>query len=384
MSSILLLFSGGEEEPSDTGRATMSGFAQVAFVSAVAAASVFSAVGAGAASFAAPTQAAFTMAGTSSSSIVGSSSGGSLVDYDLTTGTIPAGTTFTRSATDNTASLYDSAGTMQFVGADVPRFDYDPVTLAIRGLLIEPQRQNILPISTPNSSWIGQGFPHGQYFTISTNSTTSPTGATTANTLLDTALSGGHQCSSGTGTSTTSGQYYELSVFAKQKEQYALAVRGAYGPTFPNGYATFDLRDGSIPIVGSGVTAFTENCGNGWYRCVIIKQAANSNDGPKTAIGLSNNDLTNPALPAYAGTGTGIYVFGGSAVLSQTKTSYIPTAGLTVTRFADVFSFTIPSGVTTLRYTFDDNSTQDVSVSAGAYTVPTDLNRAHLKRIHNV
>ena len=62
-------------------------------------------------------------------------------------------------------------------------------------------------------------------------------------------------------------------------------------------------------------------------------------------------------------------------------TSYIPTTTATVTRAADSAVFTIPSGIGHLTYTFDDASTQLVTVSAGSYTIPTTLNRPNIKSI---
>jgi hypothetical protein len=62
-------------------------------------------------------------------------------------------------------------------------------------------------------------------------------------------------------------------------------------------------------------------------------------------------------------------------------TSYIPTTTVAVTRAPDSAVFTIPSGVAQLTYTFDDNSTQSVTVSAGSYTIPVTLNRANIKSI---
>jgi hypothetical protein len=50
--------------------------------------------------------------------------------------------TFTRAAT--VATFVGSDGLIQSAAVNVPRFDYDPVTLAPRGLLIEGQRTNLL------------------------------------------------------------------------------------------------------------------------------------------------------------------------------------------------------------------------------------------------
>lgn len=49
--------------------------------------------------------------------------------------------TFTRSST---ATYFDSTGVLQTAAIDTPRIDYDPVTHALRGLLIEEQRTNLL------------------------------------------------------------------------------------------------------------------------------------------------------------------------------------------------------------------------------------------------
>lgn len=49
--------------------------------------------------------------------------------------------TFTRASA---ATRINSAGVMESVAANVPRIDYDPVTLAVRGILLEEQRTNLL------------------------------------------------------------------------------------------------------------------------------------------------------------------------------------------------------------------------------------------------
>ena len=60
---------------------------------------------------------------------------------------------FTRSSE---ATRFGPTGLLERVPADQPRFDYDPVTLEAKGLLIEPQRTNLLPDSTnfdDGTSW---------------------------------------------------------------------------------------------------------------------------------------------------------------------------------------------------------------------------------------
>jgi len=79
----------------------------------------------------------------------GFSSGSGLSPYGaslsldfLSSTTLDSRITFTRAAT--VATFVGSNGLIQSAATNVPRFDYDPVTLAPRGLLIEGQRTNLM------------------------------------------------------------------------------------------------------------------------------------------------------------------------------------------------------------------------------------------------
>ena len=61
------------------------------------------------------------------------------LDLNFMSGTLDSRITFTRAST---ATYFDNTGTMQNAGTNVPRFDYDPVSLQMRGLLIEESRTN--------------------------------------------------------------------------------------------------------------------------------------------------------------------------------------------------------------------------------------------------
>ena len=68
-------------------------------------------------------------------------SDGSTLDLDFTTGTLDSRLTFTRSGT---GTYINSSGYVTTASTNVARFEYDPATLAIRGLLIEGSATNLL------------------------------------------------------------------------------------------------------------------------------------------------------------------------------------------------------------------------------------------------
>ena len=59
----------------------------------------------------------------------------------MTPGTLDPTITFSRAST---ATYTDSTGTIQTAAINAPRWDYDRVTLALKGLLLEDTRTNVL------------------------------------------------------------------------------------------------------------------------------------------------------------------------------------------------------------------------------------------------
>jgi len=75
--------------------------------------------------------------------------GGPVLSLDfMTPGTLSPLITFTRAST---GTYFDSAGVMQTAAINTPRWDCDPATLQLRGLLLEDQRAN----SIRNSTMVG-------------------------------------------------------------------------------------------------------------------------------------------------------------------------------------------------------------------------------------
>jgi hypothetical protein len=118
-------------------------------------------------------------------------SDGSTLDLDFLTGTLDSRLTFTRAST---ATYINSSGYVTTMGAaptndpTKARFDYDPVTLAPRGLLIEGTAINLLKNSAyADTNWIA----FGGYTKSITTGITSPANDTTAARLTFTAVGHG-------------------------------------------------------------------------------------------------------------------------------------------------------------------------------------------------
>lgn len=93
--------------------------------------------------------------------------------------------TFTRAST---GTFFNSAGVLQSAGNDVPRFDYDPSTLAAQGLLIEDSRTNRFANSSASGS-----------VTLGTGTSIAPDGNLMAKAVCPSGVASFPQIGNGTG-----------------------------------------------------------------------------------------------------------------------------------------------------------------------------------------
>jgi len=206
-------------------------------------------------------------------------------------GTLDPRITFTRASS---ATYTDASGVIQTAATNAPRWDYDPVTHALRGLLIEEQRTNNLLWSTDfgNAVWV-------EY----------------AGAIKGAAVTGPDAASSGrTVTLPNGGQIYQLvtigirtfmSVYARARSLNQFAIRFSDGTV-----------SAALPLTAQ------------WRRFVVAAPVTAANVA-FTTVGADAGtmDLAMPQLE--------IGDFG--------PTSYIPTTSAAVTRAADVA--TMPTNV---------------------------------------
>lgn len=233
--------------------------------------------------------------------------------------------TFTRASS---ATRVNSAGLIETVSSNVARIDYDPVTLACKGLLIEEQRTNLLTYSNDLSNvscsktniTIGAAItgPDGLMSLVKVEATS--TAATNINRTVAAAGS-------------TSGNTF--SVYAKKgsgaTEANSFILRNSTTATnLISLRIDYDTGALTYPIGSGPATAI--NCGNGIWRIPLTATA-----------GISAGDaiLVYPGFIGSVAT-AGVHAYVGFLQLEAGSfaTSYIPTTSATVTRAADMASIT--------------------------------------------
>lgn len=248
---------------------------------------------------------------------------------DFTTANLDSRITFTRTTSaSNPATYVNSNGYIAFAANDAPRFDYDPVTLACKGLLIEESRTNSFTYSEDFSA-TGWATTRAS---IGTDQTTAPDNAATADKLIEDTSTNTHFMTRSS-FSFTSGNSYSLSIYLKAAGRSRLRITSGNTTTWSAG-ATFNLATGTIVSTAFG-TAQIQNSGNGWYRCTISGAAG------ATAATSVNFVLSNGTSESYTGDGvSGVYVWGAQMEVGAFPTSYIPTTTTALTRNADVATMT--------------------------------------------
>lgn len=243
---------------------------------------------------------------------------------DFTTGVLDSRVTLTRAL--NTATRVNSSGYIEAVNANLPRFDYDPVTLLPRGLLIEETRANfVLQSNTLNA---------GTGISVTSAAATSPDGTTNAYRVAKTDATTLRYSSNNTSMTVASSTTYTASRFVKY-DGYNTTVSLEYNNTVNwdlSWNAQFTVASTGITVSSaSGCTAAVQNFGNGWYRL--------------TATFTTGASVTSPTNPTFlmrltGASGVTVLGYGAQLELGAFATSYIPTTTTSLTRNTDAVSMT--------------------------------------------
>lgn len=303
--------------------------------------------------------------------------------FDFTTAPLDSRITFTRTTNaTNPATYINSSGIITAATNNQPRFDYDPVTLVSKGLLIEGQRSNLFTYSEQidNPAWAKSNS------IVTANAIVAPDGALSGDKVFENTATAVHAV--GQNQTAAASTAYTLSFFAKKAER--TFAQATFGGGF-NGLtinATFNLDTGVASVIAGVATASCVAVGNDWYRCVVTATSGVSPTSSTFRAGIALDAST----VLYTGTtGSGIYIWGAQLEAGDFSTSYIPTTTTSLTRNADVAVITgtnfsdwwqtnrggvvvraLPSSVSGIRplVQFDDNTANNIIALRGNTTNP--------------
>jgi len=230
------------------------------------------------------------------------------------TKTLDPRVTFTRAST---GTFTGSDGLIKTATTNEARFDHNPTTGESLGLLVEEARTNLLLRSEEfnDASWTKQSS-----VSVSANTTISPDGALTADTVTADQSLGIFQSVAAT-VSTT----YTNSVYIKAGTATAMMLRDDTGA---GRHIVFNPSTGVITATsGTLVSSGSQALNNGWYRYFMTYVA-----DATTVRGIIR--------PNSAGSAQTFIVWGAQLEAGAFLTSYIPTTSATATRAADVASIT--------------------------------------------
>jgi hypothetical protein len=220
--------------------------------------------------------------------------------------------TFTRAST---ATYFDATGTMQTAATNAARFDYNPQTLALNGLLIEEARTNIWLASgdASNAVWGATGGGSAPPPTVTGNQSIAPNGTTTAARVAYPSVPAGTNASNLTQSAAVTANAYSFSVWLKGnvggEQLYLAATPDAV--TWYRTLATLTTAWQRFTLTTPALTAAT------WY----------------FQLGFDLRDPSQSTKPAST-----IFVWGGQLEQGTFATSYIPTTTVPVTRSPDLVS----------------------------------------------
>jgi hypothetical protein len=224
-----------------------------------------------------------------------------------------------------TPGTYNATTSAAYYG---PRFDYDPVTLAAKGLLIEEQRTNLIVYSQQfdDANW-GKS-----EVTVTANVTASPDGTTNADKLVESTANSLHTLIRNV---TTTAVPYTWSCYIKAAERtFALLFHLESNSAVSINLLTGETGTPSGTVAPTATTV--TNAGNGWYRLTMTATATAASNSFRI---YTSTSLTGSAV--YTGNGTsGIFLYGAQLEAGAFATSYIPTVASQVTRSADVATMT--------------------------------------------
>jgi hypothetical protein len=254
---------------------------------------------------------------------------------DFTTASLDSRVTITRAL--NTATAINSSGFIAVVNANLPRFDYNPTTLACNGLLIEEARTNPLLYSNEftNIVWTAT------FGAVSLVSGTSPNGSSNVYKFIPSAINASFR-ELQQNIIVTAGTTYCFSQYVKADNYTFVQIIGS-GAAFGTFNVNWDLSTGAETAFNAGTSTVVArgiiNAGNGFYRVWVAVTALSTVSG-RMAVNYIGTSTAARGAAWIADGVNGYQIYGAQLETGAFPTSYIPTTTTSLTRNADVVSMT--------------------------------------------
>jgi hypothetical protein len=245
--------------------------------------------------------------------------------FDITTtGSQNTYSAYVKTTSTTTIRVYLYADTSTTGGFDdvslklLPGFHATQATAGSRpiyGIVPVGGRRNLLTFTEQfdNAAWTKNGLnAFGSGSVANTTATTDPLGGNTADYIQENTANTTHgPLINGINLTAVP---YTFTVYCKAAQRTWAYVRLA--KTTGQG-AYFNLSNGTIGTVESGITAAITSVGNGWYRCSVSITADTTAWYPQVNTATGDNQGT------YTGNGTsGLYVWGAQLETGSTATAY--------------------------------------------------------------
>jgi hypothetical protein len=246
-----------------------------------------------------------------------------------------------------------------------PRLEFDPVTLAAKGLLVEELRVNRF-LHTAEFDNTSYWTTTGAVTAGMANAAVAPTGTSVADALTEDTSTGVHRIY---GAATLTAATYTMSLYVKANGRQWLYFYLDTG--IVTGFFNFTTNT-YVPATGSA-TVSSVPVGDSWYRVTVTYPNTNTSS-QNLQIWLATNGTTN----SYAGDGTsGVYIWGAQLELGSFATSYMPNGSSVsgATRNADVASVSTQA--------FPYSSTEGTLVANGSFISLTDTSVSVMASLNN-
>lgn len=257
-------------------------------------------------------------------------------------------TTFSRAST---ATYRASNGYIASAAVDSSRIDYDAAG-NLQGILLEPQRTNLLSYSNDFSTW------NKTEVTAISNSVSSPDNSTNASAIFETTANTSHFIQDfNIITDTTADHCFSLFIKPGLRDSFSLQVfdsntSNSFYIVYANEEITSNASLGTASYIDSGIITYP----NGWKRIWVSGTPSSTNSGSlySVRVRLTGNYAGDDSVPA-------IYAWGAQLELGRYPSSLIYTDGAQATRALDYlsipvdgFSYSSNSGTVVMEVSNDD------------------------------